>query len=471
MKKSAWFGVLAVSAGLAVSAVMAQENYATAWSGHKNVIVNTAVTGVTTPVTGFPLLIRLDSSHAAIFAQSRAGGVDVRFTKQDNVTRLPHQIESWDSAGLKAVIWMRADTLAPGRNNLSFRMHWGNATAADSSSAQQVFDTAQGFQAVWHMGGTADEDDATANGFTAVQNGVPLTAPGVIGSARVVSSGNYFRADGTADGVLNFPEGSNYTISAWVNSSTLPGHGTIVSKHDNAYALKMNSDGSSWEFFEFGTDLTVAGWNWVNAPAFDDAGVWRLITGVRTDIDVEIYVDGVRMDGGFATSGSTAARVLDRDVVIGAQPSGSNTTVQRAFDGSIDEVRMANVARSPDWIRLEYETQKPGVTITSLLDTVPTALASAPHRREAIRVRAAGEGLRFDLTGLAGLDVTRARYVVRDLRGQLVAMRTVDVRDGGLVWDARDAAGAPVPQGVYVVRIAIPGRTSPVLERTVTLTR
>src|SRR5690606_39378043 len=61
-----------------------------------------------------------------------------------------------------------------------------------------------------------------------------------LGSARVVSSGNYFRADGTADGVLNFPEGSNYTISAWVNSSTLPGHGTIVSKHDNAYALKMN---------------------------------------------------------------------------------------------------------------------------------------------------------------------------------------------------------------------------------------
>src|SRR5690606_6546869 len=181
---------------LAVSAVMAQENYATAWSGHKNVIVNTDVTGVTTPVTGFPLLIRLDSSHAAIFAQSRAGGVDVRFTKQDNVTRLPHQIESWESAGLKPVLWMRAETLAPGRNSLALRMHWGNGTAADSSSAQRVFGTAQGFQAVWHMGGTADEDDATANGFTAVQNGVPLTAPGVIGSARVVSSGNYFRADG-----------------------------------------------------------------------------------------------------------------------------------------------------------------------------------------------------------------------------------------------------------------------------------
>ncbi len=458
------------------STVASQENYATAWSGHRYVIVNTATTGITTPVVRFPLLVRLDTNHAAIFAESRAGGADLRFTNVDDVTRLQHQIESWDSAGRTAAVWVLADTLQPGRSNVAFRMHWGNPAAVDSASGARVFDTAHAFQAVWHMAGDGDESDATGNGFTAVQNGAPLSVPAVIGSGRAVSAGNYFRAAGTADGTLNFPEGSRYTISAWVNTATMPGHGTILSKHDNAYALKLNSDGFNWEFFEYGTDLTAAGWNWVNAPTFDDAGVWRLITGVRTDIDLALYVDGVRMDGGFSTSASSSARVLDRDVVIGAQPAGSNTEVQRAFDGVLDEVRMANTERHPDWIRLEYETQKPGVTIVSLMDTVPTALASSPRARAshadvAVRVSRVGDGLRFDLAGFASEDLTRARYVVRTLRGDLVVDRTVAVRDGGFVWDARGPSGRLVPQGAYSVRISVPGSTAPALQRTVTLTR
>lgn len=453
------------------STVISQENYATAWSGHRYVIVNTAATGITTPVIRFPLLVRLDTSHAAIFAQSRSGGVDLRFTKADNATRLPHQVESWDSAGGKAAIWVLADTLQPGRSNVAFRVHWGNAAAPDSSSPARVFDTAHAFQAVWHMAGAGDESDATGNGFTAAQNGAPPSVAAVIGTGRAVSSGNYFRAAGTASGKLDFPEGGNYTISAWVNTATLPGHGTILSKHDNAYALKLNADASSWEFFEYGSDLTAAGWNWVNAPSFDDGGVWRLITGVRSDIDIGIYVDGIRMDGGFATSASSAPRVLDRDVVIGAQPAGSNTAVQRAFDGSIDEVRMSNTARDPDWIRLEYETQKPGATIVSLRETVPTSLLAAPRPRAGFAVRAFSGGLRFDVSDLAGPGPARARYVVRTLRGRIVAERTVDVRDGGIVWDARDASGHPAPQGVYLVRISIPGSGTPARERTVALTR
>lgn len=453
------------------SLAVAQENYATAWSGHRYVIVNTAATGITTPITRFPLLVRFDTNHAAIFAQARAGGVDLRFTKADNTTRLPHQIESWDATARKAAIWVLADTLQPGRNNIAFRLHWGNPAAEDSSSPARVFDTAQGFQAVWHMAGTTDESDATGNGFTAVQNGAPPSVPAIIGSGRGVSSGNYFRAAGTATGKLDFPEGSNYTISAWVNTPIMPGHGTIVSKHDNAYALKLNADAGNWEFFEYGTDLTAAGWNWVNAPAFDDMGVWRLLTGVRSDIDIGIYVDGIRMDGGFSTSGSSSPRVLDRDVAIGAQPAGSNTEVQRAFDGMLDEVRMANVARAPDWIRLEYETQRPGATVVSLMDSVPTSLVASPRPRGSLAVRVLGDGLRFDLTGVAGTDVARARYVVRSVRGDIVAQRTVDVRDGGIVWDARDASGRLVPQGVYLVKISVPGSATPALERAVTLTR
>ena len=447
----------------------AQESYATAWSGHANIVVNTAAAGIAAPVHRYPLLVRLDSTHATIFAQAKAGGADLRVTKADNVTRLPHQVERWDSAARRAEIWIGVDTLPHARNNFALRLHWGNAAAADSSSGARVFDTAAHFQAVWHFGGTGDATDATPNGFTAAQVGTPGTAPAVIGAGRAVSDGNYFRATGTASGPLNFPEGSDYTISAWVFTSVLPAHGTIVSKHDNAYALKLTSDASNWEFFEYGTDATAAGWNWVNAPTFNDFGVWRHITGVRSTFDVAIYVDGVRQDFGPSTAGSTAARVLDTDVVIGAQPT-TNSAVQRPFDGTLDEVRMSNAARGADWIKLDFETQKPGSAVVRLMDTVPAAVS--PARREGTRfvARASGDGLRFDVTELADSRTARVRLVVRDLRGHLVSDRMADVRNGEAAWNARDASGRLVPQGVYVVRLSVPGSAARVAERTVTLT-
>lgn len=456
---------------LLAAALHAQENYADDWSGHTNVIVNTIAAGITNPVVDFPLLVRLDSTHAAVFAEAMADGADLRFTKADDATRLSHEIESWDSAAHAAAIWVLADTIPPARNNYSLRMHWGNPGAADSSNGTAVFDTVNHFQAVWHMAAdSADEADVTANGLTAVQNGTPASESAVVGAGRTISDGNYFRADGTASGKLNFPEGSNYTISAWVMTGTLPGHGTIVSKHDNAYALKLNADASSWEFFEFGTDLTAPGWNWVNASAISDLGVWRHLVGVHSEFDVAIFVDGMRQDFGFNTAESTAPRVEDTDVVLGAQPV-TNTTVQRAFDGVLDEVRMSDVARDPDWILLEYETQKPGTTVVALMDTVPVPLRPATRTPGAFSVSASGNGLLFrvDAGGAAG-----ARVEVLDMRGLAISSRVLDPRGGTLVWDGRDQGGRLAPQSVYAVRIHLldgEGGILRTLQRMVPLTR
>jgi hypothetical protein len=365
-----------------------------------------------------------------------------------------------------------ADTIPPNRGNHALRIHWGNAAAADSSSGARVFDTTNAFQAVWHMAGTAGETDATLNGFTAAQTGSPASAPAAVGAGRVISGGNYFRATGTASGKLNFPEGSNYTISAWVFTTTMPGHGTIVSKHDNAYALKLNADAANWEFFEFGTDLTAAGWNWVNAPTFDDFGAWRLLTAVRSTLDIALYVNGMRMDGGFSTAGSTAARVLNRDVVIGAQPAGSNTAVQRPFDGTLDEVRMSTAARDADWIKLDFETQKPGTTVVSLSDTVPVSLSPAAQARANFSVRKSGEGLLFRVYGAA--DFSRALVTVMDMRGLTVSSRVSEAKGGLIVWDGRGTGGQLVPQGVYAVRISLlnaQGKTLRSLEKMALLAR
>ncbi len=467
MKK---FPLAAVFATLCVVSVHGQENYATAWSGHKHVIVNTQAAGITAAVHNYPLLVRLDSTHASVFTEARTGGIDLRFTKVGDAVRLHHEIEHWDAAGRQAAIWVLVDTIPSARTNFALRMHWGNATAADSSNPARVFDTTNHFQAVWHMAGSANENDATGNAFTATQNGAPGSVPGAIGSGRSISGGNYFRVNGSASGKLNFPEGSNYTISAWVYTASMPGHGTILSKHDNAYALKLNADATDWEFFEYGTDLTAAGWNWVNAPAFSDFAVWRHITGVRMDFDIGIYVDGQRQDFGFSTAGSAAARVTNTDVVIGAQPT-SNTNVQRAFDGILDEVRMSSTSRSENWIRLDFQTQRRTGSVVSVMDTIPASLGRATAASSGFSVRAAGDGLlfRIDAPGAA-----RARITVTDMRGIEVARHASVLRDGELSWNGRDAAGRLVPQGVYAVGVTLldaRGNTLQVLRRSVAMTR
>jgi|GEM_PF-3013568 len=349
---------------MAGTAAIAQENYSTNWTNHKNVVLNTFNAGITANVTGFPLLVRLDSTNAAIFTQAKTGGADLRFTKGDNTTRLPHQIESWNATTKTAAIWVLVDTVKANLNNQTLRMHWGNSAAADSSSGAQVFKTSGGFQAVWHMNGTTDETDATTNGITATAVVTPAPATGMVGAARQFTGTEYFRATGSASGPLNFPYESNFTISAWINPVDLVAHGVIVSKHDLDYALKLDQN-NQLEFFEFN-----GSWNAVNSPT--NPNEWIHAVGVQNGANAALYVNGVLVNDAIIATSGGGSRNEAVDLTIGAEPT-SNTAVRRFFIGLIDELRMSNVSRSADWAKVDYATQRPGQTVVKLLDTIPAA--------------------------------------------------------------------------------------------------
>lgn len=447
---------LALLAAIATS--QAQENYAANWSGHKNVILNTSnVQGganVAGDVTNFPVLVRLGAADSAIFSQAKADGSDLRFTKADDATRLPHQIESWNSAGRSAAVWVLVDTVRGNVNNQHIRMHWGNASAADSSSGAQVFRTAHGFQAVWHMNGasaSSDEADATANGLTATQNANPATATGMIAGARnIANSGNtvsqYFNVAGSA-AALDFPEGGNYTISAWVNLNSAEAHATLVSKHDMAYALKLNS-GSTWEFFEFASG---SGWNAVNGYA-GEPGIWQLVMGVQDGFEAAFYLNGERIDGGVMNTGNGGSRNTGIDLLIGAEPQTASTR-RRPFDGIADEIRIASVSRNANWARLEYENQKPGQTLVRLLDTVPALVSIAPAAgaRQGLSMSPSHGGATFRVLDARA---ATARVEILDLQGRVVwSHRGAAAR--AIVWNGSGANGRRAAQGLYMVRAGL----------------
>jgi hypothetical protein len=407
-----YLGFLAILTAL-VSSVGAQEDY-TQWSAFKQYRVNTTASGVGTQLNAsvlkFPLLIRLGAADSNVFKQTRlVSGMpaDLRFVKSDGVNRLKHQVERWDSAGRTAEVWVLLDTLYNNNNTRTTRMYWGHASAADSSNGTAVFDTALGDQAVWHMNATvntSNENDATVNAFTANQNGNPgLVTSGAIGRARSFvggsatagSEGNasgtagnneYFRVANSATGKLNFPANGKYTISAWINPTSTASPGgvggrVIVSKHDLQYSLKLLPGGfpQTNGYNNFRTAFGHATGPWAYQPAASTTAVtpaqWIHIAAVRDTLTLRLYVNGAAVatnlgnaDSNFtAGADTTLAAFTDSVVYIGRQAETNN----RYFQGQMDEVRISNVVRSANYLRMSYQTQRADQVAVNAL-TPPT---------------------------------------------------------------------------------------------------
>lgn len=435
MKRSILLQTIALVAAGA-TAVAAQENYATNWSGHKHVVINTTATGagVFKNVTGFPVLVRLDSTSAAVFTASKSNGADIRFTKADNTTRLAHQIEKWDSAGRSAAIWVRLDTVYGNRNNQSFRMHWGNSAAGDSSKGSAVFDTAGGnFRAVWHMNDTGNVADATAKGLTAMANGSPAAAAGVVGGARSLNgSSGYFDIPGSATD-LHFPAFGSFTVSMWAKPNTVTNDATLLSKGDFAYALKQYRE-SAYEFFDF-QDAWVASVS-ITPPT---AGEWVHLLAVNTELGPRLYVNGVLENETNAFEGS-GARNDDFNVNIGREPQANGG--RRYFNGVIDEVRLHGVARTAEWARLEYHTQRLGQTVVTLADNPPaldtTAVPGAPTAVTAVAGSGAGSAVVSWTapTSTGGSAITGYRAVASDTSKSCLAVGVTNCTITGLTADS-----------------------------------
>ena len=328
-----------------------------AWSNVKRLYFNTTASGadVAGNVRGFPALVILTKSNFD-FARASGDGGDLRFAKGDN-TPLPYQIEKWDSANARAAVWVRIDTVYGNTGDHYVRMHWGNPFAKDSSTGPAVFDTADGYQAVWHMqrGGSAAVLDATINHFDATAMGavLPFDTTGAIGLAqRFAGAAGYLTVPNSAAGPLNFPEDGQYTLSAWVMTETLDkDYHFIVSKGNEQYGLQINKS-NYWEFFEFQNNL---GWDSTISPA--TLKTWTHITGVRAGKKQYLYINGRCMDSTVKNASGIMPRVTTHDVCIGKRPMGANDTIS-LFNGLIDEVYIANRAYSSDRIKLSYCNQQ-----------------------------------------------------------------------------------------------------------------
>jgi hypothetical protein len=336
------------------------------WAYSKTIGFNTAASGadVSGNVFSFPVLIRLTSGNFT-FAQAQPLGDDIRFTKSDS-TPLPYEIERWDAAAGLAEVWVKIDTVFGNDSHQSIIMYWGNQQAPQLSKSTAVFDTTDGAQGVWHLGDATQNSfrDATANRYDGISpdSARPSIAEGIIGKCRQFDGiADFITMPNTADGKLNFPQGSYYTVSAWVNLDTMD-HAShvIVSKGYEQYYLRVSVFTSPltplWEFVEFSETA-----KWQISTSLAASKQWTLLTGVRQGSRQFLYSNGVCVDSTIEPWVNTVPRKTSNDLSIGKFIEEVTVPVNDGycyFRGAIDEVRICSAARSVDWIKLCYMNQR-----------------------------------------------------------------------------------------------------------------
>lgn len=102
-----------------------------------------------TKVTNFQVLVSLTSSNFT-FANAKSDGSDVRFLDATTDTALPYWIESYDSVGQTAKIWVKVADIAH-----VHEMYYGKADATDESNFANVFTLGSDF--------TSDTGSLTVN--------------------------------------------------------------------------------------------------------------------------------------------------------------------------------------------------------------------------------------------------------------------------------------------------------------------
>jgi hypothetical protein len=233
-------------------------------------------------------------------------------------------------------------------------MYYGNPNSGNQQAPEFVWDS--NFQAVWHLGeeGFGTRYDSTSNRF----DGTPYSYDGNEATTGQIDGADDF--DGDNDHIrtgVTFDydrTGVSFdyeyrTASFWFNADNIP---SPIS------ARILTQDADTLEYGQFLAAIKDGGFHGDAGGSPEnfvhdiDIDIWYLFHLVRNGPTVEYYVDGnleySDISGDYGSSSNP-----NENLVIGT----GRKMNERFFDGTIDEIRISNEARSPGWISTEYNNQ------------------------------------------------------------------------------------------------------------------
>ncbi|MDB5049731.1 MAG: domain containing protein [Fibrobacteres bacterium] len=339
------------------------------WAYSSRIFLNTTPAGanvITGPAFGFPLLVRLGPG-ASVFSSAAADGHDLRFTKADG-RPLRHEIESWDRAGSQAVIWVKLDTVLADDSDQFIRMYWGNPSATQPD-AKPVFDSASGYQSIWHMEALGAGNPPSFTDHSVVGNS--LSAGGGLSETDLTAGPMGLGANLSGDSTTlytskSFDSPSVFTISLWFKTTTVSG-GKLIGFGADPLMVDTSRDRHIWMdtvgMVHFGVLPIIGGKGTQkilsSSKALND-GQWHMVAGVLWSGGQVLYVDGNK--AGEDPTVTTAQPYPKGYWKIGFDFKFYDWPFPPSslyFKGTVDEGRVANKSFSREWVKLSYESQRP----------------------------------------------------------------------------------------------------------------
>jgi len=411
------------------------------WSKRMNITFNN--TDQSEDLTDFPVLVKLTTDRLTYSDFGLDNGTDMRFIDSNNTAELDYEIELWNNTS-DSFIWTKVPQIDGSSTTDFIYMYYGNPDASDGQDINNVW--SNNYLVIHHM--DRDPSGSAPQLVDSTGNANDGTSNGGMGSEDLVDAlaGNGWDLDGSND-YVNISNLSGYgtdsvTVSMWLNanvydgtynwlwSSGKPGDFPILTLEVDASGnLLGRIEGDATSQKTLSSDGNEAG-----------LGMWNYIVVVynRTSDLATRYLNG-----------SATGTVDDISVVTDTISTLDVSYIDGAFgrseycNGTIDEVRVANVSRSADWIAAQYLSMQDNfctyvvptpvdyITGTVFLDEGSSALA---NQNVTIAIDGVDQGTdQGDGSGVfnvTGLTLSAGDVITAYIQNETANGVTVSVSDG-----------------------------------------
>jgi len=315
------------------------------WSQRRKIVVNTTSAGadIKESLSLITVPVRLHTGNF-IFSDAKPDGSDLRFVAVDDKTPLKHFVETFDAVNELAVVWVQVPKVAGSSASEHFWLYYGNQKVAAADDPKGSYDGSH--VAVFNFGeGDAKFVDASANGVRLAVNDASVEPGGLLGQSASFD-GRGFVIEQSPAMALSAQNG--LTVSAWLRPAG-PQAGALI--------YSVNQGAQTVQFGIAGTRLTarILGVELVGGDLRPAA--WQHVALTVGGGKARIYLDGREVASGNAT----LAEVLG-EVAVGT-----------SYQGQIDALQIARVARSDDWVKAAVAAQGVESSLLVLSDETESA--------------------------------------------------------------------------------------------------
>ncbi|MGA2434601.1 MAG: DUF2341 domain-containing protein [Bryobacteraceae bacterium] len=291
-----------------------------------------------TDQTNFPLLISLTDPSLATVANgghvANTNGYDIVFASDPaGATRLDHEIESYDPKSGQVIMWVRIPTLSATSDTIIYMLYGTSAITTSQENKTGVW--ASSYAGVWHLDsyGQFSQNDSTINGNNgSLPAGSPKKVSGQIGVGASFSNNSYIDVSNPQ----GMPVGSStWTFTGWFTKNSSSDSGLLFDYGEYTWGLYATN------LSDISSVLDITGADNVDMSVTLVPSQWYYVASTFDGTSVSLYLNGQLLGSEPATP-----NIQPGDLFFG-----------QSFNGSLDELRIANVALSADWIAAEYNNQ------------------------------------------------------------------------------------------------------------------